>query len=88
MHLRKAGIKGYLEKRIEQLNGQQPEQNAVNIAIFYARLGERDQAFEWLEKAYAEHSDLLVHLREGLQFDNVRSDPRFADLLRRVGLPP
>jgi hypothetical protein len=84
----KSGIKGYLETRIVQLKaGGQPEQNAVNIAAFYARLGEKDQAFEWLEKAYAEHSRDLVHVRENLVFDNVRSDPRFADLLRRIGLP-
>jgi tetratricopeptide (TPR) repeat protein len=85
----KRGIKGYLQKRIEQLKaGPQPEQQAVNIAGFYARLSEKDQAFEWLEKAYAGRSDRLVHLREELAFDNLRPDPRFADLLRRIGLPP
>jgi hypothetical protein len=55
--------------------------------MLYARLGEKDQAFEWLEKAYAEHADGLVHLKEELAFDSLRSDPRYADLLRRVGLP-
>jgi hypothetical protein len=48
---------------------------------------QEDHAFEWLEKAYAEHSRDLVHVRENPGFDNVRSDPRFADLLRRIGLP-
>jgi hypothetical protein len=44
--------------------------------------------FEWMEKAYAQHADGLVRLKEEVGFDNLRSDPRYADLLRRVGLPP
>jgi len=59
----------------------------VDIAEFYARLGEKDQAFAWLEKAYVQHSDGLVRLKEELGFDNLRSDPSYADLLRRIGLP-
>jgi DNA-binding winged helix-turn-helix (wHTH) protein/TolB-like protein/Flp pilus assembly protein TadD len=85
----KSGIKGYLQKRIEQLKaGPQPEGEAITIAGFYAQLGDKDQAFQWLEKAYAEHSDGLVRLKEELAFDNLRSDPRFTDLLRRIGLAP
>lgn len=90
--LRKAfassGIRGFYQKRIEQFKAKpQTEQSSVDIAEFYARLGEKDQAFAWLEKAYAQHSDGLVRLKEELGFDNIRSDPRFADLLRRIGLP-
>ena len=90
--LRKAfassGIRGFYQKRIEQFKAKpQTEQSTVDIAEFYARLGEKDQAFAWLEKAYAQHSDGLVRLKEELGFDNIRSDPRFADLLRRIGLP-
>jgi serine/threonine protein kinase/tetratricopeptide (TPR) repeat protein len=83
----KAGIKGYLQKRIEQLKAGPQTEWDPSIASLYARLGEKDQAFEWLEKAYAEHADGLVHLKEELAFDSLRSDPRYADLLRRVGLP-
>jgi serine/threonine protein kinase len=61
--------------------------NAV-LAGLYARLGERDIAFKWLELAYSERSDALLHLREVLEFDNLRSDTRFATLLKRIGLPP
>jgi hypothetical protein len=46
------------------------------VAELYARLNEKDAAFEWLERAYLEHSDGLVRLKEEVGFDNVRSDPR------------
>ena len=59
----------------------------MDIAELYSRLGEKDQAFEWLEKAYAQHFDGLVRLKEEVGFNNLRSDPRYADLLRRIGLP-
>lgn len=47
----------------------------------------KDLAFELLEKSYAERSPLLLNIKMRCQFDSLRSDPRFADLLRRVGLP-
>jgi len=59
---------------------------AVYFAIIYAGLGEKDQAFAWLEKAYAERSFYLAYLKTDRRFDNLRSDPRFLDLLRRMKL--
>jgi TolB-like protein/Flp pilus assembly protein TadD len=53
----------------------------------YAALGDKDQAFAWLEKAYEERSDVMTVLEEERAFDPLRSDPRFQDLLRRIGLP-
>jgi eukaryotic-like serine/threonine-protein kinase len=58
------------------------------LANIYATLGEKDQAFEYLEKAYAERIPVLRGLKTGRVWDSLRSDPRFADLLRRVGLLP
>jgi TolB-like protein/DNA-binding winged helix-turn-helix (wHTH) protein/Tfp pilus assembly protein PilF len=55
------------------------------IATIYASLGDRDQAMNWLEKAYEERFNPGVLLRPG--FDTLRSDPRFEDLTRRIGLP-
>ena len=49
---------------------------------------EKDQAFAYLEKAYEERADGLVNLNADQRFDSLRSDPRFADLARRVGLIP
>jgi tetratricopeptide (TPR) repeat protein len=83
------GMPGYLREWIEQLKRRE----GVSFTTFatagaYARLGERDRAFEWLDRAYGQHNPFLVHVREFVEFDNLRSDPRFADLLRRIGLPP
>jgi TolB-like protein/Tfp pilus assembly protein PilF len=59
----------------------------VVFAIFYTDLNEKDKAFEWLEKAYEEHSTWLINLKTDPQFESLRSDPRFADLVRRIGIP-
>src|SRR5258708_1642790 len=52
----------------------------------YLGLGEHDQTFFWLEEAYKEQSNLLQFLKVHPIFDPIRGDPRFADLVRRVGL--
>jgi tetratricopeptide (TPR) repeat protein len=58
-----------------------------HLAAIYVGLGDKDQAFVWLEKAYAERSDWMVNLTTDQRFDPLRSDPRFVSLVRRVGLP-
>jgi len=72
------------------LNGLKKRSNpgyshASEIAVIYAALGDTDQAMNWLEKGYEERFNPGVLLRPGL--DPLRSDPRFQDLVRRVGLP-
>jgi serine/threonine protein kinase/tetratricopeptide (TPR) repeat protein len=52
----------------------------------YARLSEKDAAFAALERDFHDHSDRLLTLKADPYFDNIRSDPRFADLVRRIGL--
>jgi hypothetical protein len=59
----------------------------VAIADDCSVLGEKDAAFEFLEAAYQERASLLIYLGVRPTFDNIRSDPRFADVLRRMGLP-
>ncbi len=59
-----------------------------NIAMLYAELEEKDPAFTWLKKACEERSAEVVHVGVEPIFDSLRSDPRFADLLRCLGLPP
>jgi hypothetical protein len=58
------------------------------MARIYARLGDNDQALEWLQRAYDKHSDYLVLLKVDPLFDPLGSDPRFAKLLREIGLAP
>jgi hypothetical protein len=60
----------------------------MNFALIYTGLNDKDQAFVFLEKAYAEHSQQLVSLKSEPLLDRLRSDPRFTDLMRRVGLTP
>jgi len=59
-----------------------------DFAAVYVGLGEKDQAFAWLEKDFQARSGLLAWSRWAPPFDSLRSDPRFADLLRRMGLKP
>ncbi len=61
---------------------------ATSIALVYAGLGERDQAFAWLDKGYEQRAFQMQWLKIEPKWDSLRSDPRFQDLLRRVGLPP
>ncbi|MGC1453107.1 MAG: hypothetical protein WA830_24015 [Candidatus Sulfotelmatobacter sp.] len=58
------------------------------VAAVYALAGEKDSAFEWLDKAYAARDGAEITLVKcDPAFKNLRSDPRFSDLLRRMGLP-
>ena len=58
------------------------------IAEIYAGLGENDQAFAWLEKAYEVRSEELLTLRIDPRFEGLRKDTRFAEFFRRMGLSP
>jgi TolB-like protein/DNA-binding winged helix-turn-helix (wHTH) protein/tetratricopeptide (TPR) repeat protein len=60
---------------------------ATDAALIYAALGDKDKSFAWLDRAHEEHSFTLSNLKVEPRFDSLHSDPRFADLLRRIGLP-
>ena len=57
------------------------------IAFIYVGLDEKDRAFDWLQKAVADRSILLSLIRRGKELDSLRSDPRYSELIRRIGLP-
>jgi TolB-like protein/DNA-binding winged helix-turn-helix (wHTH) protein/Tfp pilus assembly protein PilF len=59
---------------------------AFDTAGVYAELGNKDEAFAWLERAYAAHSQALIWLKVDPEMDKLRVDPRYDDLLRRIGL--
>lgn len=60
---------------------------SIAIAQLYASLGEKDQAFAWLEKDFQTRDGGLTLIKAAPYFDSLHSDPRFADLVRRIGLP-
>ena len=62
--------------------------NSWNMALTYTGLGEREQALDWLEQAYKEHTSLLIALKTTPAFDTLHSEPRFQALLEKVGLDP
>ncbi|HET8669863.1 MAG TPA: tetratricopeptide repeat protein [Candidatus Saccharimonadales bacterium] len=57
---------------------------SYDIALIYVGLGEKDLAFDWLERAFEERSPWLIHLNVDPRFDSVRADPRFRDLVDRL----
>lgn len=85
---RSGGWKGALIKGIEIRRSQRTGySSAYGIAELYADLGDKDQAFRWLNTAYQERDWLLGRLKTDFLVDSLRSDPRFGELVRKVGLP-
>ena len=84
-----AGRKDEAQKLLVELSdlSQRRYVSAYDLALIHTGLGEKDRAFQFLEKAYQERSSALSWLRVDARLDNLRSDPRFSDLQRRVGLP-
>jgi tetratricopeptide (TPR) repeat protein len=58
-----------------------------SVAILHGALGESNEAFAWLEKAYEERDPQLTYIKAGRRFEPLRKDPRFEKLVHRVGLP-
>jgi tetratricopeptide (TPR) repeat protein len=73
---------------VEKLKGSSREHYVppVAVSIVLSGLGEKDQALTWLEKANEERDPWVVGIKVEPMFDSLRSDPRFLDLLHRVGL--
>jgi hypothetical protein len=81
--------RGALAEAIQTLISQRKSGYAspYEIARFYADPGDKEKAFQWLDTAYREHDFLLRELNTAFELDSLRSDPRFAELVRKVGLP-
>ena len=72
--------------KLEKLN-QQGAVPSASIAVLLGALGEPNEAFDWLEKAYRERDPQLTYLKVGRRFEPLRKDPRLKELVRRIGLP-
>lgn len=85
-----AGVRGYYRKRLDlrmvQVDGDLSRQSLYNVAALYSQLGEKEKTFEWLHKAFEERPYGLMFLKIDPAFDDMRSDPRFVEIMKRVGL--
>jgi len=86
---RSGSWRGALFKGIETRKAQRETgySSSYGIAALYADLGDKDGAFKWLNTAYQERNPGLLSLKIDFLLDPLRSDPRFAELVRKVGLP-
>jgi hypothetical protein len=86
---RKSGYEGVLQSWLEGLNevSKRGYVSSYNIAQIQARLGNKLEAYATLEHAYAARDGNLTYLKIDPAFDDLRSDPKFQDLLRKLGLP-
>ncbi|MBS1786373.1 MAG: protein kinase [Acidobacteria bacterium] len=84
-----SGNKAEAQKLMNEFNvgTSQHKVPAYDLAIVYAGMGEKEKAFSWLEKAFEEHSEYLPFLRVEPRLHSLHSDPRFAELLKRLNLP-
>src|SRR5262249_23652988 len=85
----RSGKREEAEKALLQLNELTKQQyvSPVGISTIYTALGDKDHAFEWLEKAFAERSPQLLDIGNSPNFQRLHEDQRFGNLLKRIGLP-
>jgi TolB-like protein/DNA-binding winged helix-turn-helix (wHTH) protein len=83
------GYTGWLQERLNGLNEISKDGNSLSFehAELYAALGDTDKAMHYLEQGYREHTIELVRLQVNPAYDDMRTDPRFQDLVHRIGLP-
>jgi tetratricopeptide (TPR) repeat protein len=82
----KAGKRDEALRIVAELTGLSKQRYIMPLwlAMIYAPLNERDLAFQWLEEAYRDRSSWMVYSERAMWLDNLRSDPRFEDLRRRI----
>jgi tetratricopeptide (TPR) repeat protein len=80
-------LKAFWKLRLQLLLGE-PDVRNYSVATAYAQLGDHDRALEWLEKLYQARGGQIRLLRASPEWDPLRSDPRFQDLLRRANITP
>ncbi|MCI0560933.1 MAG: hypothetical protein MN733_20805, partial [Nitrososphaera sp.] len=83
-----SGKKDEAQKMLNELK-ERAKQEYVSPMLFsyiYLSLGEKDQVFEWLQKAYEVRDSWVIWLKVSEPFDSLRSDPRFKELMRKIGL--
>jgi hypothetical protein len=86
---RKAGGKGYWQGRLELLveDAKRETVSPAEFASVYAFLGDKEKTLEWLEKAYQQREFQILYIKISPNYNFLRDNPRFQDLMRRIGLP-
>jgi tetratricopeptide (TPR) repeat protein len=84
------GKRDEAQRRLDELvrSAKQKHVDPYNIGVIHASLGNIDEAFRWMDQAYQERSEELLLLKVDPRIDNLRSDPRYLDLLRKLKLTP
>jgi eukaryotic-like serine/threonine-protein kinase len=92
--MREAALRGWAEggwagsmRAVADFNAAIEGYSPNVIAMFYSVAGDTDEAFAWLEEGYRQRDPLMVNMKGNPSFDPIRSDPRFDDLVRRIGFP-
>jgi TolB-like protein/DNA-binding winged helix-turn-helix (wHTH) protein/Tfp pilus assembly protein PilF len=87
--LAQSGAKGYWKLTLENYKESAKSNYVPSVLVAEAcvRVGDKECAFEWLERGFKERDDLMINLKVEPVFDSLHSDPRFQDLVRRVGIP-
>jgi serine/threonine-protein kinase len=87
--LAKSGARGHWKRTLENYRESAKSNYVPPVLVAQARVrvGDKERALEWLEKGFEERDDLMINLRVEPVFDGLHSDPRFEDLVRRVGIP-
>ena len=83
-----SGNRSEAQRKLDEQKGMHEPGNPLLIAKAYAALGDKDQAFEWIERAYERRAFEMFFLKVDPGFDPLRSDERFKNLLRQIGLVP
>jgi len=85
----KSGARGYWRRTLENYKESAKSDYVPSVLVAGAcvRVGDKESAFQWLEEGFEERDDLMINLKVEPVFDSIRSDPRYENLVRRVGIP-
>jgi tetratricopeptide (TPR) repeat protein len=85
----KSGARGYWARKLQNYRDSKRSEYVPSVLVAEAcvRVADKECAFKWLEKGFEERDDMMINLNVDPIFDDQRSDPRFRDLVRRVGIP-
>jgi hypothetical protein len=75
------------QQTLDELIAKYAETDAMDIAVTYAWRGEKDKAFEWLERAYAQHDLHFIEIKFDPLFATLRDDTRYGAMVKNLGLP-